>query len=86
MWWVLGDVVRAGDNAGRGTGWVAFGVLALYGIAAAWIVVAWARWMLRQRRGVLRWGESGPGSSAPGPVARRSPPAAREGDRVRATG
>jgi hypothetical protein len=63
MWWVVGDVVRAGDNAGAGTGWVTFGVLLVYGSVITFIVVSWARWMVRQRRGVVQWGE--PGGRAP---------------------
>jgi hypothetical protein len=58
MWWVLGAVVKTSDQGGSGKGWVDFVIILLYVSVAAFVVVSWARWMIRQRRGVVQWGES----------------------------
>jgi hypothetical protein len=90
MWWVLGDVVRAADNAGGGMGWVAFAVLLIYGSVIAFVVVSWARWMVRQRRGIVHWGERdhrvlAPRISRPRPAATR-PGRTERDEREQATG
>jgi hypothetical protein len=85
MWWVLGAVVKTSDQGGSGKVWVDFVILLLYVSVAAFVVVSWVRWMIRQRRGIVRWGESSGPSRAPRRPARPPAHASRD-EREQAAG